>query len=223
MNNESSTDKTVDDTNNVLANVNENLRSVEKEVIVLARGIAYHKNEKKKKKVPSVATSIAWKEYYTRKQNEKDKVAAEKEEMKRKREEKKNEREQQRNTRNSKKRKLSTDTSNESQVMETQVEEEQEEASPDEWNKTDLVLNDYVIIMYDDEYFPGVVKQLETDRAFVTVMQLSGPDKWKRPLEPDALWYDFEDILEKINPPKEVNKRGSFTCPEILKYQQFQP
>ncbi|KAF5276946.1 hypothetical protein FQR65_LT16126 [Abscondita terminalis] len=161
MNNESSPDKTVDDTNNVPANVNEDLRSVEKEVIVLARGIAHHKNEKKKEKVPSVATSIAWKEYYTRKQNEKDKVAAEKEERKRSNNE---------ILGIQKKRKLSTDTSNDSQIMETQVEEEQEEASPDERDKTDLVLNDYVIIMYDDEYFPGVVKQLETDRAFVTVI-----------------------------------------------------
>lgn len=52
-------------------------------------------------------------------------------------------------------------------------------------------------------------------------MVMSGIRLWKWPKEKEKFWYDLEDVVEKINEPKPVNKRGIFCCPEIDKYSSF--
>lgn len=68
-----------------------------------------------------------------------------------------------------------------------------------------LTLNDFVVIQYEEEYFPGTIKDIETDCCFVITMQMSGINKWKWPREVDAIWYSFDEINEKIKAPEEAN------------------
>lgn len=76
----------------------------------------------------------------------------------------------------------------------------------------------FVIVQYEGEYFPGVVKKSEHDCKEVSVMVLSTPNTFKWPEKPDTTWYTNEDIIEKINPPRPINQRGSYKVAEMAKY-----
>lgn len=181
------------------------------------------KTENKKKsilKVPSVATSEQWKAYYKNKQEAKDKKEEEKENRKRQRQDKlKN-----KQTKTSKrdincknpslrnvKRKIYVDgdTENASSSSET---------TNNELNKDrNFKVGDYVIVDYLNIKFPGVIEDLQKGQAFVSVMTQSG-NNWKWPIKKDILWYNFDEINEKIEEPVLCNKRGIFTVNEIKKY-----
>lgn len=53
---------------------------------------------------------------------------------------------------------------------------------------------------YLDIKFPGVIEDLQKSQAFVSVMTQSG-NNWKWPIKKDILWYNFDEINEKIGEP----------------------
>lgn len=86
------------------------------------------------------------------------------------------------------------------------------------FNKSDLKEGDHVIVIYEDQHYPGKIKEVEENKAFVSVMVNSNFNSWKWPNKEDAIWYDHTDIVEKINEPSRSNNRGMYRVPEIIKF-----
>lgn len=82
-----------------------------------------------------------------------------------------------------------------------------------------IELGSYVIVLYEGEYFPGIVKSIDKQGKEVSTMVLSGPNTtFKWPDKDDKLWYANDKIVDKINAPVSINNRGSFKVVEMAKY-----
>lgn len=84
-----------------------------------------------------------------------------------------------------------------------------------------LTVGIHVIVLYELDYFPGIIREINNRGAYVSVMQKSLANTWKWPTKEDSLWYEFSDILEIIEEPVKANERGAFREPEFLKYADF--
>ncbi|KAI4455092.1 hypothetical protein MML48_9g00003641 [Holotrichia oblita] len=80
---------------------------------------------------------------------------------------------------------------------------------------------DYVIVKYNDKYFPGKVSAEQNNRVLVSVMTIAGLYNWKWPYPVDEIWYSEEEVIEQIPGPVAVNKRGNFKVVEIQKYSDY--
>lgn len=85
----------------------------------------------------------------------------------------------------------------------------------DEYN-----IGDFVIVKYEDEFFPGVINDTSPTSALVSVMSMSGSG-WKWPDVEDEIWYTYENVIQLIKPPEVSNSRGICCVPEIQKYRKF--
>lgn len=160
---------------------------------------------KPKEKIPAVASSEQWLQYFRKKEEMKEKMEKEKEARKQARIEKKGQK---------KKPVIENHERSDSDNSEIQTEEENFEKK--------IECKDYVVVKYDNSYFPGIIldtNQNENDELEfkVKVMVRSGLN-WKWPEPDDILWYSEEDVLEKIEEPKRVTKRGSYYFKEMKKY-----
>jgi len=102
-----------------------------------------------------------------------------------------------------------------------------QEDSQDSWSDSDneplakmkqradlnVQVDDFVLFEYDGEVYPGVVLVKEDLGCSIKAMAKSGCN-WKWPKHEDILWYPMEDITEKIQPPKEIN-RGVLEVQEL--------
>lgn len=165
-------------------------------------------------KIPSVGTSDEWRQYYLKKENEKKRIEQEKEERKRKREEKV--RHVERPNKRVKKG-LQTNQNKGNNIPLT----EKDLRNKNKLSKTDININDYVIINYLNEYYPGKIVQIKNGKYLVNTMTRSGLNKWKWPTVKDEIFYEFEEILQKIEAPLEINKRGFFEIKDFEEYQKF--
>lgn len=80
--------------------------------------------------------------------------------------------------------------------------------------------NDFVILKYRDQYFPGQVTEIGTETLKVSAMERS-LQNWKWPEKPDVIVYEKGDIVKKINPPRRINARGAYSVPEMKRYDLF--
>jgi hypothetical protein len=181
--------------------------------------------KRKREKVPSVATSEEWKKYHEKKRKEKERIQEEKKERQRKREiAKKTKGAKKIKGRSKRKISLSSTESSDSSI-ELRLESEgdgedwlQETMSNSEdESQASVKTNDYVIVQYEGEFFPGRVLETMQKAAFVKVMLMSGCG-WNWPEVDDMLWYDYEDILEVINIPKYDKKKQIYLVEEMDKY-----
>ena len=78
-------------------------------------------------------------------------------------------------------------------------------------------IGDFVVIKYDENFYPGVVTRTKKSGAEVSVMAASGTN-WKWPKQEDKLFYYFCDIMMCINEPVPVGKRGIFRVAEMQKF-----
>lgn len=85
-------------------------------------------------------------------------------------------------------------------------------------NLSDIPLNSYVIVTYEEEFFPGVVLEKVKNGAKVKVMTMAGIETWKWPEKDDILYYLDEDIIEVIiiSHPELKNNRGHYYVSEII-------
>lgn len=166
----------------------------------------------KKEKVPSVTTSDAWKAYYTKKNEEKKKIEDEKEQRKRMRKEKKTMAEENANKRN-KRSKKNNEEDKENHISENEVDIENEDTQ----NEPETKVNDYVVVIYEQEQYPGIITEVKDNGVKVKAMCKSGPNHWKWPKVNDEIWYGFQEIIKKIGPPVQVNKRNVFEVKELTK------
>lgn len=81
--------------------------------------------------------------------------------------------------------------------------------------------NTYVIIKYEGEYFPGLIKNIDNNIYEISTMVISKGNTFRWPDTPDQIWYNKEAIIEKIQQPQVINKRGFFKVPEMQKYLPF--
>lgn len=196
--------------------------------------------KRKKEKIPSVVSSKLWQEYSENKRLKKEQQEKEKMERKRLREEKNNTNQLMR----PKNRKLNEGKKKASKYSKRCLNvNEESDASEDvedpgcnfsdrdlnvenfSGKRQEYGINDFVIVNYEEEYFPGQIKDLrineeKTQKEYqVTVMQMSGPNGWRWPECEDKIWYVEAQMVEKISPPSSSNSRGVCAVPAIFKYR----
>lgn len=176
-------------------------------------------NEPKKKTrrgrpiLPSVLTSDKWLELAEAKEKENEELLLQKEKRKKKREE------------NAKKKEIgiTKKESRESKIS------ERVDASPvlirnvaGEYaleNKR-IDVGDYLIVQYEEKYYPGKLTAIKKNKFLVSVMVPSGTF-WKWPEKKDEIYYEKGDIKEVIKEPVQKNARGAYLVPEIEKFLDF--
>lgn len=81
-------------------------------------------------------------------------------------------------------------------------------------NSTEISKNDFVVITYEEEKFPGLVIEIKKGPKFrIKAMALAGMGKrnrWKWPEKEDVLDYERDDIAKKYAPPILINSRGIY-------------
>lgn len=164
-----------------------------------------NKKRKPRDKVPAVASSEQWQKYYENKQKEKDKKEEEKNARKLARERKKEQAKTKTNV-----MEIRSSSSSDS--------EDEEEIA----NVTEITTNAYIVVRYDNSYFPGLVldkrENVEEVEYQVKAMAKSGPN-WKWPKPDDILWYKEEDIIQNVSSPKLINKRGTYVVKEMANFR----
>ncbi|KAG5876659.1 hypothetical protein JTB14_029391 [Gonioctena quinquepunctata] len=73
---------------------------------------------------------------------------------------------------------------------------------------------DYVIIIYENKYFPGQVIDRDKTKFFIKAMERIGIH-WRWPTIEDVIWYEEDEIVSRISAPRLINKRGFYSVPEI--------
>lgn len=200
-----------------------NIPSPFKRALVYPEEKTMKKKKKLKEKIPFVVTSKEWQEYYKRKEEKKkelEKIKTERVKLRQERAEKKA-------------RELDARRKKRKEKKQVNISEEEDDTNLDDiLNLEDntstqknlidrdrpVSVNSYVIIVYEEEYFPGVVLEKKDNGANVKVMAMAGPDTWKWPEKDDILFYVNEDILAVIDPPELKNTRGHYYVPEIIKF-----
>ncbi|XP_060803414.1 uncharacterized protein LOC106131537 [Amyelois transitella] len=76
----------------------------------------------------------------------------------------------------------------------------------------------YVIVTYENKYFPGKVEKVENNLFEVSAMVLSMGNTFRWPEKPDKIWYRFDQIIEEIDTPVRLNNRGFYKIKEMQKY-----
>jgi hypothetical protein len=173
------------------------------------------KSRKSRVKVPSVGTSDAWRAYFLKKEEQKRSIQ-EKEERKRKREENKKLREKR--NKKQKKKVIQQDAEVEENIEAPSETEEDLSQNVDESENGEAVevqIGDFVIVNYLDEYYPAKVTDKDDEKVLANAMAKAAGDKWKWPSIKDEIWYDYSEIIQKIEPPVEINRRGFFSVKDL--------
>ena len=78
-------------------------------------------------------------------------------------------------------------------------------------------VGEYVIIKYDNSYYPGEITNVSSINKVATIrtMEKSGPKFWKWPNKEDILDYSFQDIVRTITPPCVVSNRGTYSVSDL--------
>ncbi|XP_055377922.1 uncharacterized protein LOC129609824 [Condylostylus longicornis] len=75
----------------------------------------------------------------------------------------------------------------------------------------EINVSDYVIVLYEEEKYPGIILSIENDQNFkVKTMTMSGTN-WRWPEKDDILVYQKKDIIKKLNHPLLLNSRGVYS------------
>lgn len=85
--------------------------------------------------------------------------------------------------------------------------------------KDALIEGDFVVVQYNNVNYPGQITHLPSERSVgPTVKCMEKLSKnWKWPNHEDIMVYTWEDVVQKISPPKNL-KRGFFSVPELDNY-----
>ncbi|CAH2011983.1 unnamed protein product [Acanthoscelides obtectus] len=72
----------------------------------------------------------------------------------------------------------------------------------------------YVVVQFEQSYFPGKITNVSRVGATVNVMERAGK-QWKWPLKKDEIFYRNDEIVMGINAPMRRGKRALFDVPEL--------
>ncbi|KAF2881394.1 hypothetical protein ILUMI_24768 [Ignelater luminosus] len=81
-----------------------------------------------------------------------------------------------------------------------------------------LITGQYVIVKYEDNYYPGIILKYDSEGAEVRTMVNAGINPWKWPLKEGILYYFKDAIICIIQKPQPKNNRGHYTVSEMKKY-----
>jgi hypothetical protein len=76
----------------------------------------------------------------------------------------------------------------------------------------------FVVVRYDEKLYPGLLVDFDDTGATVDAMAKS-LKSWKWPEKKDINFYEWENVLGGIDPPKLISKRGFFTVKELCDIQ----
>ena len=76
-------------------------------------------------------------------------------------------------------------------------------------------IGDHVIVRWDHKIYPGQISSVSEEGALVKCMA-RGCKAWKWPTITDEQLYHWNDVLQKIQPPKLI-KRGCYFVREMDK------
>lgn len=93
--------------------------------------------------------------------------------------------------------------------------EENELLTNNNWLPAKKIVNEYVIFVYEGEYFPGKILRVAKTTATISSMQKCRR-LWKWPEKPDVLDYEWKAVVAHINELSKVNKiRNVYSVPEL--------
>lgn len=195
-------------------------------------------NDSKKKKIlhrmPSVITSSKWIEIAEAKEYAKEKENREKSQRRQERLDRKKHLDANQNSKKNKKNR-SQDKEEKMQESETAPEVSQKvesintkrhendlstKHSEEETQLENIKTQKYIIVQYENRYYPGTITEENSSSVLVSTMERSGTD-WKWPVQKDEIWYFKTDIMEEIDSPVKKNSRGVYTIHEMNKYKNF--
>lgn len=80
--------------------------------------------------------------------------------------------------------------------------------------------NDWVLIRYLTQTYPGTVTGIVGTDIEVSVMERTGDTRkrWKWPEREDKIFYAQEDVLCHIQPPEVVGSRGQVVFNDLPQY-----
>ena len=78
-------------------------------------------------------------------------------------------------------------------------------------------LGDWVLVSYDWQKFPGEVTNITGLDFEATVMQKSCGAFWKWVPKEDRIFYQKENVIQKLNPPEVAGSRGQFKYKNLQK------
>ncbi|XP_074037800.1 uncharacterized protein [Leptinotarsa decemlineata] len=78
----------------------------------------------------------------------------------------------------------------------------------------EMKIGDFVIGNYFEDYYPAQITNKDTEKWLANIMAKAGR-WWKWPNIKDEIWYDHHEIVKKIEPSVEINKRGFYAVEEI--------
>ena len=78
-------------------------------------------------------------------------------------------------------------------------------------------INDRVLVSCEDERFPGEVTNITGSDFEVNVMQKL-ENLWKWPKKEDKIFYKWENIVQRTNPPAVTGTRGQFSFDKFRLY-----
>lgn len=81
-------------------------------------------------------------------------------------------------------------------------------------NKNDLKIDDFVIVLFNENKYLGKIVSLSEKGPIVDCMFRTFKF-WRWPEKKDAILYEWKDVLKKIDPPKIVSKRNQFSVSEL--------
>lgn len=70
-----------------------------------------------------------------------------------------------------------------------------------------LKLEDWVVVSYEKNYYPGIVTEVGNAEYEVRALKQVGENKYIWPQIEDRIWYAEESILKKLDPPRNISKR----------------
>lgn len=138
---------------------------------------------KVKEKVPAVATSFQWQQYFKSK-----------EEKKRNEEEKKMQKQEERKSKQAEQGNKKKKTCKSDDAHQTRADQPTD-------NNQDYQLNDFVVAVYNGQHYPGKIIGIKDENDYlqyeVTHMERRGIN-WFWPEKPDILFYEEKEILKKF-------------------------
>lgn len=72
----------------------------------------------------------------------------------------------------------------------------------------------FVVVKYDERLYPGLIIDFDEKGATVDAMAKS-LKSWKWPQKKDINFYEWENVLGSIDPPKIISRRGFFSVKEL--------
>ena len=76
------------------------------------------------------------------------------------------------------------------------------------------VVGNWIVVLYDNEEYPGEVTGVFDNDVEVNVMHKTG-NAWKWPTKQDKILYGKDSIVRRVSPPKAAGHRGQFTFDDM--------